>query len=50
VFCISHRRAIVALALQAGIDPLSAMSWIRPDTTAGQILALQLYAKERHVR
>lgn len=35
------RRAITTMAMQMGIDPLSAMRFVHPDTSAGQIAALQ---------
>lgn len=39
--CMKVRRAITTMAMQMGIDPLSAMRFVDPDTSAGQIAALQ---------
>lgn len=45
--CTNMRRRIVHVAMIANIDPLSALAFIRPDTTAGQLLALQVLAAEK---
>lgn len=40
------RRTITWMAIQMGIDPLSAMRFVDPDTSAGQIAALQAAWRE----
>lgn len=45
--CPLGRRRIVQIAMSANIDPLSALAFIQPETTAGQLMALQALAAER---
>lgn len=45
--CPGSRRRIVQIAMSAKIDPISALAFIQPETTAGQLKALQVLAAEQ---